>query len=114
MKEHAHIEPIINRYNEYKKTLEGIEESKEMLSDKSIDKDFEEMCKAELDELTERKADLEDELKVLLLPKDPMMTKMLLSKSVQAQEEVKLLFLPVIFSECSPAMQNARAGNRRL
>lgn len=71
MKEHAHIEPIINRYNEYKKALEGIEESKEMLSDKSIDKDFEEMCKAELDELTERKAALEDELKVLLLPKDP-------------------------------------------
>ena len=71
MKEHAHIEPIINRYNEYKKTLEGIEESKEMLSDKSIDKDFEEMCKAELDELTDRKAALEDELKVLLLPKDP-------------------------------------------
>lgn len=71
MKEHAHIEPIINRYNEYKKTLEGIDESKEMLSDKGIDKDFEEMCKAELEELAQRKAALEDELKVLLLPKDP-------------------------------------------
>lgn len=71
MKEHSHIEPIISRYNEYKKTLEGIEESKEMLSDKSIDKDFEEMCRAEMEALTERKVEIEEELRVLLLPKDP-------------------------------------------
>ncbi|MDO4289474.1 MAG: peptide chain release factor 1 [Eubacterium sp.] len=71
VKEHAHIEPIIAKYNEYKKAVEGIEESKEMLQDKSIDKDFKEMCEAELQELTERKAQLEEELKILLLPKDP-------------------------------------------
>ena len=71
VKEHAHIEPIIVHYNAYKKAIEGIEESKEMLMDKSIDKDFKEMCEAELSELTERKEQLEEELKVLLLPKDP-------------------------------------------
>lgn len=71
MKEHAHIEPIIQHYTEYKKTIQGIEDSKEMLQDKEIDKDFKELCEMELDELTERRDKLEEELKILLLPKDP-------------------------------------------
>lgn len=71
VKEHAHVEPIINKYNEYKKTMEGIEESKEMLADKEIDPDFKEMCELELAELSEKKVELEEDLKVLLLPKDP-------------------------------------------
>ena len=71
MKEQAHLEPIIEHYNAYKKALEGIEESKELLMDKSIDKEFKELCEMELSELTEKRDKLEDELKVLLLPKDP-------------------------------------------
>ncbi|MEG0309706.1 MAG: peptide chain release factor 1 [Eubacterium sp.] len=71
MKEQSHIEPIINRYNEYRETMRGIDESKEMLTDKSIDKEFKEMCESELNELNEKKIALEEELRVLLLPKDP-------------------------------------------
>ena len=71
MKEHGRLEPIIQTYNEYKKACESIDESKEMLADKSIDKDFKELCELELSEQTENKARLEDELKILLLPKDP-------------------------------------------
>lgn len=71
MKEHAHIEPIIQHYNEYKNAVQSIEESKEMLADKDIDKEFKELCEAELAEQTERRDKLEEELKILLLPKDP-------------------------------------------
>lgn len=71
MKEHAHLEPIIAHYMAYKKASEGIEESKEILLDKALDKEFKELCEMELSELTEEKERLEEELKVLLLPKDP-------------------------------------------
>lgn len=71
MKEQAHIEPIIMKYNEYSKTLNGIEDAKEMLADKELGKDFKEMAEAELEELTEKSTQQEEELRVLLLPKDP-------------------------------------------
>ncbi|WKY45498.1 peptide chain release factor 1 [Eubacteriaceae bacterium ES2] len=71
VKEHAHIEPIIQKYNEYSKVLAGINDAKEMLADKQLDKEFREMAELELEELTEKKNTFEEELRILLLPKDP-------------------------------------------
>ena len=71
MKEHAHLEPIVQKYKAYCSTEKAIQESQEMLSDKSIDADFKEMCEAEVKEQTEKQKKLEDEIKILLLPKDP-------------------------------------------
>jgi len=71
VKEHAHIEPIIQKYNEYSKVLAGVDDAKEMLADKQLDKEFREMAELELEELTEKKTNLEEELRILLLPKDP-------------------------------------------
>jgi len=70
VKEHASLEPIVVKFREYKSVLQGIEDSKAMLQDK-LDKDFEEMVKQELEELQEKQEKLEEELKILLLPKDP-------------------------------------------
>ncbi|NLN49125.1 MAG: peptide chain release factor 1 [Clostridiales bacterium] len=70
MKEHSNLEPIVFKFKEYKDVLIGIDDSKEMLQDES-DKDFVEMIKAELTDLEEKKIILEEELKVMLLPKDP-------------------------------------------
>lgn len=70
VREHANIEPIVNKFKEYKETLKSIEDSKEMLKEK-LDREFEEMVKLELSELSDKKERIEDELKVLLLPKDP-------------------------------------------
>lgn len=70
MKEHANLEPIVEKFREYKSVLKGIEDSKEMLLDKS-DKEFEEMVKLELEELQDKQEKLEEELKILLLPTDP-------------------------------------------
>ncbi len=70
VKEHSDMEPIVAKFKEYKDVLNGIEDSKEMLSEES-DKDFLEMVKTELLDLEEKKLSLEEELKIMLLPKDP-------------------------------------------
>lgn len=70
IKEHANLEQIVVKFREYKGILQGIEDSRAMLQD-DIDKEFEEMVKLELTELQTKKENLEQELKVLLLPKDP-------------------------------------------
>lgn len=71
VKEHAQIEPIVNKYKEYKKTKTQLDESKEMIYDKSLDEDFRDMAKEEVKELSANLEVIEDELKILLLPKDP-------------------------------------------
>lgn len=70
VKEHAEVEPIVMKYREYKEVVEGIAESKEMLNDK-LEDDFKEMVKEELNELQEQEEELQEEIKFLLIPKDP-------------------------------------------
>jgi peptide chain release factor 1 len=70
VKEHAGMEPVVMNFKEYKAVLSSIEDSKAMLEDKP-DKEFEEMVMLELLELQEKKTRLEEELRILLLPKDP-------------------------------------------
>lgn len=70
-KEHAALEEIVNCFREYKKTLEQIEENQEMLKEASGDVEMEELIKSDLEELEEKQAKLKEQLKILLLPKDP-------------------------------------------
>ena len=67
MKEHAEIEPIVEKYREYKKQQQIIEDSKEILDDK----DLKELAEAEMQEAKEKLPLIEEELKVLLITKDP-------------------------------------------
>lgn len=69
-KEHAELEVIVNKYKEYKKALEDIEVDKEMLQEEN-DKELREMLQEEIKELEENKVKFEEELKILMLPKDP-------------------------------------------
>ncbi|CAM2755474.1 peptide chain release factor 1 [Hathewaya histolytica] len=69
-KEHAELEIIVMKYRQYKNALEQIEENKEMLKDET-DKDMKEMIQEDLKSVTEEKESYEEELRVLLLPKDP-------------------------------------------
>ena len=66
-KEMSSLEDIVNCYKKYKKVLAGIEEAKEMLKDSEIG----EMAKEELKSLEEEKTQLDQELEILLIPKDP-------------------------------------------
>ncbi len=69
MKEMSEMEPIVNKYKEYKKAKSDMAGAKEMLD--SGDEELREMAKIEISELEESLAQYENELKILLLPKDP-------------------------------------------
>ncbi len=69
MKELGEIEPVVLKYKEYKKAKESIADAKEMLS--SDDDEIKELAKMELSELEEEIPEMENELRILLLPKDP-------------------------------------------
>ena len=66
MKEHAEIEPIVEKYREYKKTKQTVEDAKEMMEDPEL----KELAEAEMLEAKEKLPGLEEEIKILLLPKD--------------------------------------------
>ena len=70
MKAQAAISEIVEVYREYKQVVENVKEAKEMLKDK-LEEDFREMVEMELEEGQEKQARLEEELRILLLPKDP-------------------------------------------
>ena len=70
MKEQSDLTPIVDAYKEYKKSKQDIEDSLMMLEEESDD-DMREMLKEELSDSKKRVEELEQELKILLLPKDP-------------------------------------------
>ncbi|MCR4605149.1 MAG: peptide chain release factor 1 [Eubacterium sp.] len=70
MREQAELEPIVNKYKEYKDITTGIEDSLAILEEES-DEELKDMAKEELNDLRSRVDDVEKELKLLLLPKDP-------------------------------------------
>lgn len=71
MQEHAQLQPIIEAYTEYEEVDQQIKDNEEMLKDKDIDKEFKELCEEDLKELKPKLSELEEKLKILLLPKDP-------------------------------------------
>ena len=70
MRELKNLTPVVETFREYKSTIENGEAAKEMLEDCS-DKDLQEMLELEIEESKSRALELNDKLKVLLLPKDP-------------------------------------------
>jgi len=69
MKEHADLSPIVDKYNDYRDNEARIKDAMEMM--KESDPEIVEMAKEELSEAKKNLERLEEELKVLLLPKDP-------------------------------------------
>ena len=67
MKEHSSIEDIVIKYREYKKVSKALEEAKEMLSDPEM----KELAEMEMLDAKEKLPKIEEELKILLIPKDP-------------------------------------------
>ena len=70
MKEHSALGPVVETYQLYKKTTDAIAEGKEMLNE-NLDDEFRQLVKDELKENQENIEKIAEELKILLLPKDP-------------------------------------------
>lgn len=70
MKEHSEINPVVEKYREYKKVKNAVAEAKEMLGE-NLDEEMHQLVKDELNENNSKLDIINEELKILLLPKDP-------------------------------------------
>jgi peptide chain release factor 1 len=98
MKEQSDLAPVVETYTNYKKAKQDIEDSLMMLDEES-DEDLREMAKEELNDAKKRVEELEQQLKILLLPKDPMIRTSSL-RSAQAQAEMRRLCSQPSFTAC--------------
>ena len=71
VKEMGEMEPIVKKYKEYKEVLQSVQDAKDILGESGLDEEMKELAKMELSEGEEKTEQLEEELKILLLPKDP-------------------------------------------
>lgn len=71
MKDFKTMTPVIEKYREYKNASESFTEAQELLGESGLEKDFREMAQAQYDEAKVSMETITQELKVLLLPKDP-------------------------------------------
>lgn len=71
MREFKNMSPIIEKFREYKKAEQNFKEAQEILNSSSDDKDFKDMAQIEYDESKQLMDFCTEELKILLLPKDP-------------------------------------------
>ena len=69
-KEYRDLEEVVEAYFEYKKLIDGINEARDILKNEK-DKEMRDMAKEELELLEARQPELEEEIRILLLPKDP-------------------------------------------
>ena len=70
IKEMGEMEPIVKKYEEYKKAKDGLRDAKDIVENEN-DEEMRELAKMEISELEEQISQNEEELKILLLPKDP-------------------------------------------
>ncbi len=75
MKEYKSLESVVEKYREYKKAQSDFEDAKDLLENSGGDKELKELAQAELEDSKERCEQFAEELKILLLPTDPMDSK---------------------------------------
>ena len=112
MKEQNELAPIVEKYNEYKEAKQNIEESLEILEEET-DEEMRELAKEELAESKARVEELENEIKILLIPKILMMIRTLSLRFVPVPAEMKRHYLLQNYSVCIGAILIAADGRRR-
>jgi len=70
-KERADLEPLVRKYEDYKKVIKNIKDSEDIQADPQAEPELKKLAETEQEELHKRQEKLEEELRILLLPKDP-------------------------------------------
>ena len=109
MKEQSDLAPIVETYKKYKECKQNIEDSLAILNEES-DEEMRELAKEELKDSKEQVEELEKELKILLLPKDPNDDKNVI---VEIRAERKQHFLQRKSTVCMCTTQRTEAGRWR-
>ncbi len=103
MKEHAAMVDVVEKYREYKKANKDLEQAKEMLNDKEL----KELAEMEIEEIKEKLPKIEEELKILLIPKDPDDDKNIICEiRAGAGGEEAALFAGILFRMYSMYAEN--------
>ena len=97
MKEQADLAPIVDAYKQYKQAKQDVEDSLALLDEES-DEEMKELAKEELADAKKRIEELEQELKILLLPKDP---------------ETRRRYSLPSYTACTCTMRRASTGRQR-
>ncbi len=71
MKEYKNLTPVVEKYREYCKILSDKTDAEELLADKMTDSEMKELAEAELEDAKAKLEEISEELKIMLLPKDP-------------------------------------------
>ena len=111
-KAHSEIAPVVEKYREYKDLTRGIAESKAMLVEEQ-DPEMRAYAQEELNKLEPRVAAIEEELKVLLLPKDPNDEKNIILEIRAGTGGDEATLLPPRSSGCTPDMRKRSIGKLR-
>ena len=106
-KEYKDLERLMNARTEYAALLRNLSESKSLLLSED-DPEMKEMAREEIATCEARKPQLEEEIKLLLIPQ-----RMPYSKYVEAQEAMRQPCLPATCCACIQSMQSAKAGKWR-
>ena len=109
MKEQSSLTPIVEAYKEYKQCKQNIEDSLAMLEEES-DEEMREMAKEELNDSKARVEELESQMKILLLPKDPNDDKNVIVEIRAVRAAMRQRSLRRKFIECMCTLQRADAG----
>ena len=108
MREYSELEEIVGKFREYKKVNNDISDARELLND-NLDKDFREMVEAELKESLQNLEVIKDQLKILLVPKDPNDDKSVIVEiRAGAGGEEAALFAGVLFRAYSMYAERRR------
>lgn len=70
-KERAELEPLVKKYEDYQKIQKNIKESEEIMADEKADAELKMLAENELEDLEKERSEVEEELKIMLIPKDP-------------------------------------------
>jgi len=108
MREQSDLNPIVEKYTQYKQVKQDIEDSLEMLETEN-DEELRELAKEELSEGKSKLVEIEEELKILLLPKDPMDEKnVMIEIRAGAGGDEAALFAADLFRMYSKYAENKR------
>lgn len=108
-KEYKELGDLMQARKEYLQCLNGLEEAKMMMAEN--DPEMKEMAREEAAACEARLPQLEEEIKLLLVPADRKMIAMLFWKYEVVQEEMKPLFSQGTYSVCTQNIANRKAGN---
>ena len=109
-KSRADLTEVVEKFQQWKAINKSVKETKTLVDESSSDPEMKAMAHEELLELEKREEKVEQELRLLLLPRDPNDEKNVVLEIRAGTGGTKPRCLPRTFSACTPAMRSRSAG----